>query len=187
MVTGLVVNKTKPIFTGLWWTDWPNFKQDVRYWHMIWHYTGQQQLVDMSRTLVRLWTQKEKIVLLSCPHQWAPRGDFSECNGMLLWLGQFLPKSSQQISHSLLVRASYGVSFEDLTHCGLVTPYDNRDLGQHWFRQWLVAWRHQAITWTNVDWSSVTYSDIHLRAISQEIPQPWIPKISLKINYLKFH
>ena len=23
--------------------------------------------------------------------------------------------------------------------------------GQHWFRLWLVAWRQQAITWTNVD------------------------------------
>ena len=32
-----------------------------------------------------------------------------------------------------------------------MTPYSNRDLGQHWPRQWLVAWRHQAITWTNVD------------------------------------
>ena len=38
-----------------------------------------------------------------------------------------------------------------LTHCGLVMPYGGRELGQHWFRQWLVAWRHQAITWTNVD------------------------------------
>ena len=31
----------------------------------------------------------------------------------------------------------------------------------------LVAWWHQAITWTNVDFSSVQSSDIHLRAISQ--------------------
>ena len=75
---------------------------------------------------------------------------------------------------------------EELAHCGLVTPYDDRDLGQHWFRQWLAAWRHQAITWTNVDLSSIAYSDIHMRAILQEIPQPWIPKISLKINHLKF-
>ena len=27
------------------------------------------------------------------------------------------------------------------------------ELGQHWFRQWLVAWRQQAITLTNVDLS----------------------------------
>ena len=32
-----------------------------------------------------------------------------------------------------------------LTLCGLVTPCSFIDLGQHW----LVAWRHQAITWTN--------------------------------------
>ena len=51
----------------------------------------------------------------------------------------------------------------------------------------LVAWWHQANTWTNVDWSSVKSSDIHIRAISQEMPQPSIPKMGLKITYLKFH
>ena len=75
----------------------------------------------------------------------------------------------------------------ELTHCGLVTPYGGRDLGQHWLRQWLVAWRHQANTWTNVDWSSVKSSDIHIRAISQAMPQPSITKICLKITYSKFH
>ena len=35
-----------------------------------------------------------------------------------------------------------------LTHCGPVTSYGDRDLGQHWLRYWFVAWRHQAITWT---------------------------------------
>ena len=29
------------------------------------------------------------------------------------------------------------------------------DLSQHWLRQCLVAWRHQVITWTNVDLSSI--------------------------------
>ena len=46
------------------------------------------------------------------------------------------------------------------------------------------AWRHQAITWTNVDWSSAKSSDIHIRAISQEMPQPSITKIHLKITYM---
>ena len=50
-----------------------------------------------------------------------------------------------------------------------------------------VAWRHQAITWTNVDWSSVTSSDIHIRIISQEMPQPSITNICLKITGLKLH
>ena len=74
-----------------------------------------------------------------------------------------------------------------LTHWGLVTPFGDIDLGQHWLMQWLVAWRHQAITWTNVDWSSVKSTDIHIRAISQEMPQPPITKIYLKITCLKFH
>ena len=41
------------------------------------------------------------------------------------------------------------------------------DLGQHWLRQWLVAWRHQAIIWINVDLSSEVFYGIQLRAILQ--------------------
>ena len=66
-----------------------------------------------------------------------------------------------------------------------MTPYGDINLGQHRLRQWLVAWRHQAITWTNVDLSSVRSSGIHLRAILQEIPQPSVTEINLKITYLK--
>ena len=60
------------------------------------------------------------------------------------------------------------------------------NLGQHKLRSWLVAWWHQAITWTNVDLSSVRSSGIHLSAILQEIPQPSVTEISLTIIYLKF-
>ena len=52
----------------------------------------------------------------------------------------------------------------DLTHWSLVTPFDDIDLGQYWRRLWLVAWRHQSITWTNVDLSLVRSSDIHQMA-----------------------
>ena len=52
-------------------------------------------------------------------------------------------------------------------------PYGVMEHGQHWFRQWLVAWWHQAITWTNVDWSSVRSGGIHQRAIFQEIHKIW--------------
>ena len=38
-----------------------------------------------------------------------------------------------------------------------MTSYGNIDLGQHWFRERLVAWRHQAIPRTNVNAS--WYSD----------------------------
>ena len=66
-----------------------------------------------------------------------------------------------------------------LTHCGLVTPYGGIDLGQHWLRKWLVAWRHQAITWTNVDLSSIRYSDIHWRTTSN-LSHQW-PKLAGKL------
>ena len=67
--------------------------------------------------------------------------------------------------------SSENLSFS-LTHCGLVKPYGDINLCQHWLKQWLVAWQHQAITWTNVDLSSLRTSGIHLRAILQEIHQP---------------
>ena len=68
-----------------------------------------------------------------------------------------------------------------------MTLYGDIDPGQHWLWQWLVVWWHQAITWTNVAWSSVKSNDIHIRAISQEMPQPSITKICLKITCPKFH
>ena len=49
------------------------------------------------------------------------------------------------------------------------------------------SWRHQAITWTNIDLSSVRSIGIHQRAISQETPQPLIIEVNVKINYLKSH
>ena len=52
-----------------------------------------------------------------------------------------------------------------LTHCDIATPYDSIDQGKHWLRWWLGAVRHQAITWTNVDLSSVRSQGIHLRAL----------------------
>ena len=53
----------------------------------------------------------------------------------------------------------------------------------------VMAWCRQAMLtcWTNVDWSSVKSSEIHIMAISQEMPQPSSTKIRLKITCLKFH
>ena len=50
--------------------------------------------------------------------------------------------------------------------------------------RWLVAWRHQAITWTNIDFSSVRYCGINLRAISRE-PQLLFSTMSLKTILLR--
>ena len=49
-----------------------------------------------------------------------------------------------------------------LTHWGLLMPYGDIDLGQHWLRLWLDAFRHQAITWTNVDLLSEVSCGNHL-------------------------
>ena len=73
------------------------------------------------------------------------------------------------------------------THYGLVMPYGGKDQGQHWFRWWLIAWWHQAITWTNIDWTSLRSSDVYLRAISLDTSQPSVTKISLQLIFLRFY
>ena len=54
-------------------------------------------------------------------------------------------------------------------------------------RSWLDAWWHQAIAWTNVDLSSLRSNDVHLRAISLEISQPSVNKMTLKIVFRLFY
>ena len=49
------------------------------------------------------------------------------------------------------------------------------------------AWRHQAITRTNVHLSSVRSSYTHMKATSQKTPQPSIAKISWNITFLKLY
>ena len=43
----------------------------------------------------------------------------------------------------------------------LEMPYGDTYFGQFWLRSWLVAWRHQDITWTNVNVSLLQFCDIH--------------------------
>ena len=68
-----------------------------------------------------------------------------------------------------------------LTHRGLVTPFGDKRLSQHWL---------QAITWTNVDLSSVKSCGIHPRVLSWEdlkIPISKHGKTRLKIPFLESH
>ena len=71
-----------------------------------------------------------------------------------------------------------------LTHCGLVITNGIKNLininrGQHWFRKWLGAIRHQGITWITVDFSSRSCI-IHLKAIS---PGSWSKSRKCVLNY----
>ena len=65
-----------------------------------------------------------------------------------------------------------------------MTLYGDIDLGQHWPRQGFGAWRHQAITLTNVDLASTGFCDTYLRPISQEVLNISTCRMSLE-NY--FH
>ena len=53
--------------------------------------------------------------------------------------------------------------------------------GSTLFQVMVCCWRHRAITWTNVDWSSERSSGIHLRAISLTKS---ISKMGLRITFL---
>ena len=55
--------------------------------------------------------------------------------------------------------------------CLMAPSHHLKQLGQHSFRWWLGAWWHQAITWSNVDLSSVRSFVFHLRFILVEILQ----------------
>ena len=57
-----------------------------------------------------------------------------------------------------------------LTHFGLVMPYG------------CVAWRHQAITWNNVDLSSKEFFYINLGTILQEMLMSLIRNMSMEIT-----
>ena len=57
-------------------------------------------------------------------------------------------------------------------------PYGDIEIGQHWLR-------HQAITGTNVDLSSVRSCGIHLRLITDEMLKISLLDVSLKIIDLK--
>ena len=51
---------------------------------------------------------------------------------------------------------------KELMHCGLMSSYGEKDLGQHRLRKWLVAWWYQAMTFTNIDFSLVRFCGIHV-------------------------
>ena len=66
-------------------------------------------------------------------------------------------------------------------NCCLVTPYGDIDPGQHWLRWWFVAWGHQDISWTNVDFS-LRLCSICLRAISLQVFKLLFCIMGLKLN-----
>ena len=71
--------------------------------------------------------------------------------------------------------------------CGLVTPYGDRDLVNIGSGYGLLPDGTKPLPepmLTDHQWSP---SDIHIRAISLEVPQPSVTEICLKIMYLNFH
>ena len=66
--------------------------------------------------------------------------------------------------------------------------YGGMYLSKHWLMQSLVVWRHQAITWTNVDLSSKMFCGIHLRVISPGVLTNLIRNMWTKTTvYIYYH
>ena len=82
-----------------------------------------------------------------------------------------------------------------LTHCGLETPYDDKDLGKYWLRctcnsllpDGVKPLPEPILTYYIIFISSVRSSDNHLKAILQQMHQPSIIAVCLEITSLKFH
>ena len=83
--------------------------------------------------------------------------DLENCHAYLWMVETFGLTQTFYHNHPKSVDCSW--SFV-LIHCGLVMSYGDIDLDWHWYRWWLVAWWHQAITWSNVDLSPVRFCDI---------------------------
>ena len=81
------------------------------------------------------------------------------------------------VSHTIGVELELNTLLPSDTKC-------DTDRVQYWRRWWLLAWRHQAITWTNVDLSSVRSCGIHLRALSKDLKIP-NTKTRSKITFLR--
>ena len=77
-------------------------------------------------------------------------------------------------------RYDHKYTLEKLTHCGQVTSYDDKNLGQFWLRC-----RHQAITWTNIKFSLVRFCGTRVRTISQPMSKIIFFIMSLKFIFLK--
>ena len=85
--------------------------------------------------------------------------------------------------HQAITGIKYGFF---LPHYGLVAPYGETDLGQHWLRASCskAPPTHQAITWTMLI-DSKAFCDDYLRAISQEVFMNLIRNMGSEITHLK--
>ena len=73
-----------------------------------------------------------------------------------------------------------------LTHWGRETYICVNKRGHHWFRYWLVAFRRQAIIWTNAGLLSIGPLRTYFTEILIKIQQISLKKVHLKISYAKW-
>ena len=99
-----------------------------------------------------------------------------------------MPKNSEEWVH-VAIFIAWVAHTDLLTHCDLVTPYG--DIYFIWVNigsgNALLPYSTKPLSKPMLTFHWCGPVIIHLRANSQEISQPSITRISLKISYLKFH
>ena len=69
----------------------------------------------------------------------------------------------------------------------VLSKFGRKAIAYHWKNipelSMVITWRHQATTWTNVGFSLESFRGIHLRAISQPVPNLLFYIMSLKIIF----
>ena len=142
-------------------------------------------------TQYRYWYQSIN-VFENCAFKMAAMSPRSQwVNENCLWQGLSTHAQTQQEKWHITVWVDFHISLQwiysklHLPHCGLVTSYGNINLGEQWFKQWLVAWWHQAITWANVDLSPMEFCGIYQRAISCKFHANFMPNLYKKVMHTR--
>ena len=89
---------------------------------------------------------------------------------MIIWLTHICVTRPQWVKYDLAILGGC-IHIGILTHCVPAGSCGAIDLGQYWLRCWIVAWQHQPFILSSVDFSSVRFFGIHLRASSQQVPE----------------
>ena len=123
------------------------------------------------------WT----IVIIS----WSLRNKFQinfNFNSFLFSLKKIRSTYPQNRGHLFRPKCVNSILFNSLW---LSDAIRRSNLGQHWIRLWLVAWRHQPISRISIDLSSVRSCAIYQKAIALEMLMKMVPKLHLKTVLIK--
>ena len=156
-----------------------------QHWPRLWLVAWRHQAITCSnvdlRTLAFIPDQFHRKIEMYTWHKWHLKilffkifGCLPGANGLITWLLMLCRLPDPGISRHGVDKTSRNIPCSALTHWRQATPYADNDLHQHWPRLWLVAWRHQAITCSNVDLIILAFNpDQFHRSVIKYTCQNW--------------